>query len=435
MTMARFTPSGLFGALILAALPCEAIAQTSAADICYKGKVSRERVAITVLANAGVSPYPLAWAADHPEPYPTLTPAWRVLTDTNYCKPVSGSVVAREDGTPQCKKDDLAKIDKARVAVLQLFDEDSIYGNPDNVTRIAYFTTPGAVLTCPIETPVENPWIKGPDVARSIPLRLRGSTDGLQFDRIIDAEQFAGLDRASISWADDRTKDTSTFKLTAILGLAVPISEENHAQIIPYIGYKISRSKKAPAPRETADDILRAGFVYSFHLRGDNWTNTFTARSEYTANRVEGSEVISENLGWVPEWKYLNEYGFKIRDANYDVLFSIMPRADFRMNLGRFISQGTRPDVDSHNFWRVGFQYGGTIKSDLTWLPVDLTVLNTRLYTLRGNSDSLGQLKATLTANFGKDKLFGVDLNYTRGRIEDLVKREDSWTIGFGAKF
>ena len=36
---------------------------------------------------------------------------------------------------------------------------------------------------------------------------------------------------------------------------------------------------------------------------------------------------------------------------------------------------------------------------------------------------------------FDEQKFFGVDLAYVRGRREDLVKREDSWTLGFGAKF
>jgi hypothetical protein len=441
-------PSRLLCAAALVVIPAQAIAAGPPQDdFCDTGKpVARERLAYTLLAYAGVSPYPLAWAITNPiikddpkKPIPTadlpfrdLSPAWRVIADDKFC---TDSPAVTGDVLPRCAKDDSAKLEVARQALFRMFRAGSNFSFERGTTGTDYMMKPATSLICPAETPKADPWITGPNLAGDLKLRIRGSSDGLQFNRTDDSEQFAGLDRATISWADDRTKDTSTFKLTLIAGLAIPVpGTADKAQIIPYVGYKIGRTKKLPDPKKTDDETLRVGAVYAFYTRNGDLTNRVAIRGEYAVNKVEGSEIFSENVSWTPKWKYLNGY-YAVRDANDDSLFSIMPRLELRTTFGRFFDRGTRSDDESHNFWRAGFQYGATVKSDLAWLPVDVTVLNTRLWAFKGYPNRLSQLKGTISANLSKDKMFGVDLSYVRGRFEDLSKREDGWSIGFGAKF
>jgi hypothetical protein len=274
--------------------------------------------------------------------------------------------------------------------------------------------------------------IAAPFDQKKLPLRIRGSTDGLQFDRNRDTA-FAGVDKAAISFKDDEVAAKDTTKATIIVGVAIPVIQ-NVLEFVPYVGLSLDSSKKEGAPREVSDDTWRAGLLADFRTHGRGISHLFLLRSELARNRKEKSEVLSANFTYMPLINgWLND-AINITSRNRS-LFSIIPRADLRFNWGDFIAQGSRAAEDSRDFVRLGGQIGVTLTSDLKWLPVELTVAETYLAALNGGLDDLSQLKAVFSLYFDEKKYFGIDLGYVRGRREDLSKRERAWTFGFGAKF
>lgn len=427
------------GALAAASLTNgQAIAAIKPSLFCVNGGVDKERLAIAALSEAGVSYFPIVWASASPGDYGYLPPAVRILAHPSFCdqSPSPSSSLACAEG------DDL-KIQKATSFIDDLFS-DARFGKPAGLDKATYLRSPDLAISCPVMTDTTvavgappTP-LKQPDISGA-PLRIRGSTDGLQFVRT--SSQFPGLEKATISFTDDRKDRKESFATTAIVGLAVPLGSSFEA--VPYVGFSIDKSSKEDDPATAADetsetiskDTARAGLLLSYRLVAPSGVHYFLLRPEFAGNSVERSEVFTANFAYVPVLSWLNSYAIRIRDTDDRTLFQVMPRGELRATYGDFLKAGTRLPENAVDFLRAGGQIGATLSSDISWLPIDLTVTESYLYGLRGEPEDLSQLKVVLSANFDAKKFFGVDVSYVRGRSEDLLDRSDKWTIGLGAKF
>lgn len=410
------------------------------ADICVGDKVDRERLALFALTAAGVSRYPERWIAKHPADYPALTPAQAVLVGDEFCKTgPDGKFIHDDEGFPICAKDDPGKIGDAQNSVINVLTTTESYGTPAGIVDAeSFFATPVADVAClkgsdgkPRE--LEAQAIPSPFKQEDIPIRLRGSTDGLQFDRNRD-KAFAGVDKASITFKDDDENKKETLKGTLIAGYAIPVVR-GVFEVVPYFGLSIDTSKKDGQAREVSDDVARIGTLLDFRNHGSGIAHLFLLRPEFARNRKEKSEVISANFSYLPIVPGTVNDAINITTGKNQSLLSIIPRFDLRFNIGDFIKSGSRTIEESRSFTRLGGQLGVTITSDVKWLPVELTVTETYLASLTGKRPDVSYLKAVFSLYFDENKYFGVDLGYARGRREDLVPREANWTIGFGAKF
>lgn len=416
----------------------QALAAIKPSLFCIDGRVDRGRLAMAALSEAGVSYFPIVYASTAAGDYAHLPPAVRILAHASFCDQVAGP-----QSPPACAEGDDVKIQKARSYVDDLF-RDRRFGKPAGLERTTYLRSNDAAISCPeltsdtvaLGAPPTAP--KQPDIGK-VPLRIRGSTDGLQFAR--GSTQFPGLEKATISFTDDRKDRKESFAATGVVGLAVPIGSSFEA--VPYFGFSIDKSTKFDDPATPTDeasetiskDTVRAGMQMSYRLVGPGGTHYFLLRPEFAGNSVERSEVFTANFAYVPVLSWLNSYAFEIRDESGRILFQVMPRGELRSTYGNFIKAGTRLPEASVDFLRVGGQFGATLSSDLSWLPIDLTVTETYFHGLRGEPEDLGQLKLVLSANFDAKKYFGIDVSFVRGRAEDLLDRSDKWTIGLGAKF
>jgi hypothetical protein len=429
--MKRRTLAAAASVALAATLGSAAQAAIDPKLVCVDGVVDREKLAIVALTDQQVSFYPLYWAQRNGEPFGQLPAAVRVLAIPNFCAEPAGATAA---GFPKCAEGDAAKINAAQTFFVELL-EDPRFANPGHVDAPTYLRATNIRIGCPsaaaiaaAEEAAPTPF-KKPDLTK-LTLRLRGTTDGLQFRR--STSQFAGVDKATINFTNDEKDDKTTFKTNVIAGLAVPIGREG--EIVPYIGYAIDKSKKGKDPTSVSGDTLRAGMLIDYRLVDKAGTFYFLLRPEYMANRKERSEIFTETASFVPVLSWLNDYAWSVRSKDRP-LFSIMPRGEIRAALGHFIKQGDRTADVTHDYLRVGGQFGATLSSDVDWLPLDLTVTETYLHGLRGFPRDLSQFKVVFSASLDAKKYFGVDIGYTRGKVEDLLDREHKWTIGFGAKF
>jgi len=424
---------------VLVAVPVRAqtLGQEEVCDPVTK-QVDRERLAMAALEKAGVSAYPFRWSTTHPPSGGDAnapSPAQRLLVGDDFCT----SDPADEGGIVRCGKDDAEKLGYAADIVIEVLNDQSAYAWPADVnTRQALFAPSSPAVMC--RTSVAGTLAKAAPTAipapfdqKKIPLRIRGTTDGLQFDRNRDLA-FNGVEKAAISFKSDRAAGKDTFKGTVVTAVAAPIIH-GVLELVPYVGYQIDTSTKDGQAKEVSDDTIRVGALLDFRSHGNGVSHLFLLRPEYGSNRKERSEIVTATLTYQPLVNgWLND-AYNVTTSGNRSLLSVIPRLDLRMTAGDFVKLGTRAPEESRDFIRVGGQVGVSLVSDVKWLPLELSVTETYLRALQGSPDDLSQLRAIFSIYFDEKKFFGIDLGYVRGRRDDLSKREENWTLGFGAKF
>lgn len=436
---ARLHALATFTSLVAALSSAGARAQTfGQAEICdpTTRTVDRERLALAALAAAGVSTYPYRWIGNEVQPAGVQqSVAQRLLSFEDFCR--DGEVSA--NGIPRCGPDDADRLGTAQNFIIRILEDTEKYTVPEGITGPAsLFAASNSAVLCrpsasgslagPAPTSLPAPFDQS-----SVPLRLRGNTDTLQFDRNRDSA-FAGAEKASITFKSDREGGKDTLKANFVAGIVLPL-QENTLELVPYFAFQTDTSQKDGQEKEVNEDVIRAGALLDFRTHGAGISHLFLLRPEYAFNDKEDSEVITANFTYQPLINgWLND-AINITTSDNRSLFSVIPRIDLRATAGDFTELGTRLAADSQDFIRVGGQIGFTIASDIKWLPLELSINETYLYALEGEPDDLSYLKGVFSLYFDEKKYLGIDLGYARGRRDDLSKREHNWTIGFGAKF
>ncbi|MCP4024764.1 MAG: hypothetical protein GY736_00400, partial [Sphingomonas sp.] len=266
------------------------------ADVCDPAtrQVDPNRLALYALAKAGVSNYPYRWLANAPRTEgEKRTIEVRLLAADDFCgpKPAVGA-----DGIKQCADDDRDKLGYAMDFVTKGLDaHDFVLPAGLGSRRVLFGDTPPAIA-CRISTdgsfPKPEPTvIAAPLDFDKLPLRIRGSTDGLQFRRKLDAA-FNGVDKASVSFKSDRAAGKDTTKAAIVVAFAVPLKPDV-LEFVPYFGFSTDTAKKDGADKDVTTDIIRAGALIDFRTHGTNWAHLFLVRPEYAADRKARSEVVS----------------------------------------------------------------------------------------------------------------------------------------------
>jgi hypothetical protein len=420
-------------AFAAAAAHAQVIVPTQAQICDERAVVDKRRLATFLLDSVPVSRRLEDWAAANPGQFQGLSPRERMLVDGAICAPVAGKPPAH------CAATDAANLAAARHVLISLLSRQP--GSYRNVTGVkdpgAYFATPGAQLECvrnEAGQPVEVAGAVRDKFDLKLPVRLRGSADGIHFART-DAP-FKAQEKATISFTHDYEKDKRSEKFAVVLGypFALLDTAARTAEIVPYVGLSRDVAKVAETEPTVTADLWRVGAVLDYTLTANEMTHWFVARPEFLLNDKENSQLLGMTLTYVPVINNgLNSYRYLI--PGNDAFISWQAILDFRLVAGHFLEQGTRTDEASRDFLRFGGQVGISLSSDVIAFPADLTLTKIYLPALAGSADDLSYFKAVLALGIDKDRLFGVDISYVDGKREDLLDKERSWTIGFGMKF
>lgn len=403
------------------------------AQICGPDRlVDKELLVQALLDAAQASRKTEDWAVRNPQGFEDLNPRQRMIADEDLC-------VRDGKPLPRCGDKDAEKLAAARQALtFMLRNQTPAYRNPSGLVEARRFFASGpARLQCVSDTlgqPVEMAGAVPRKFELKVPVRVRGNADGLHFSRAEEA-QFKPQDKAAISFASDRIKNKRTEKFSAAVGYPFPITDRDGrtAELVPYVA--ISRDIAEVEDSKTVNaDVWRAGAVFDYIVTARRMTHVLVARPEYAFNDKDNSKLGTLNLTYVPVINtVLNDYIRLVPED--DQFISVQPMLDLRVVAGHFLEQGTRTGDDSRDFFRVGGQVGLSFTSDRFGFPADLTLTELYLPSLSGGRKDLSYFKAVLALGLHKDRLFGVDVSYARGRRDDLLDKERSWTIGFGVKF
>lgn len=359
-------------------------------QICVDGMVDKALLARSLLDAAQASRRLEDWVGEHPSNRPELkglSPRERMIADETLCARVGEGDKAKAPA--YCSESDAKNLPIARQALItMLASEPGSFQNIMGVRDPAqFFASPAAGLRCLTTAtgqPVEIAGAAPRKFDLKVPIRVRGASDGIQYSRA-DTAQFKPLDKATVSFANDKVKNKKTEKWSVFVGYPFPLTDKNGqtAELVPYVGWTRDAAK-TNGTRSVNGDAFHVGAVFDDLLTLHQVTHWFVVRPDYAFNRKENSELGSTTLTYVPVINgVINDYLRLI--PGDDHFISVEPMLDVRFVGRHFFRQGSRSDDDSRDFLRLGGQVGLSFSSDLAAFPADLTLTELYLPALNGS--------------------------------------------------
>lgn len=355
-----------------------------------------------------------------------------------------------------------------------LTDASGSFFNPTHAREDQFFADESIVVQCMEQAPGKPIEIAGSTPAPAelnIPVRLRGNPDSLLFLR--GQPDFKASDKVTVSFTDDGINSKRSIKLVGVIGYAftliggppkppsgdaaVPVPPVDPRpgprpyallELIPYVGINHDLSQVTGKDRVVSSKDWRIGASLvgrrssSFGTGDTGWSLMHVAelRPELLFDDKTHAQIASANFRYMPVSDKifglplgLNAYRRIL--PRHDYFFSYRPILDFRFNNGTFTKQGDRLAQDATDFSRIGTQFGLAISHDNPRIPIDFSVTETYLHALAGYPRDLSQFKSVISFSFDSSSYFGLDFSYVKGRREDLLAREDKWSIGLTARY
>ncbi|WHU03103.1 hypothetical protein [Sphingomonas sp. NIBR02145] len=366
-----------------------------------------------------------------------------------------------------CNFDGSDKLIAAQFQISDILgDKSGSFSNPRHAKIGEFYSDPSIVVECVERSPGRPVEIAGsapPPPEFNLPLKLRGNTDSLMFLR--GQPDFKAAEKVNVSFTDDGIASKKSVKLVGVLGWAFPLIEGApvapaddprphppayaNLELIPYAGINHDLSRVTGQARKVTSKDWRLGAVLigrqsSSFGSGDKagWSlmHVMEMRPELLFDDVNHAQIASVNLRYMPVASEifglpvgLNAYRRIVPSREY--FFSYRPIFDIRFNNGTFTKQGDRPDLQAQDFSRIGTQFGFAISHDNFRFPIDLTVTETYMHALSGYPRDLSQFRSVLSLSFDTNNYFGLDLSYVKGKREDLLAREEKWSVAFTARY
>jgi hypothetical protein len=277
--------------------------------------------------------------------------------------------------------------------------------------------------------------------------RVRGAASDLVYDRAASA--FSNAGKGTVSYGSDTGKKALT--LDFAVGYAVPLADrwtddEHHrfGDIVPYISPNVSWSRKPAQSKSFTSDTIDFGAVIELeqvvsHLtpiagdaeRVEHSEDYFAIIPHVTTNYQDHSQVAGVNILFRPSYTFgLNNLRpFGDSGLWWDLI------GDVRFNNGVFTRKGARTMDASRDFSRIGARVGAGLESDIKNFPATLNITDTFMEALTGRPRTLSEFSTDFALYLSEKKYFGLDINYSRGRFEDLSARDDKWTVGLAVKY
>ena len=290
--------------------------------------------------------------------------------------------------------------------------------------------------------------------------RVRGTPADIIYPR--GSSAYSDADKAKLTIGRDSGKSSTT--LIGTIGYALPIIGEHNIEarkfttldLIPFFAVNLDSSRKKGEPRNVTSDAIAFGFSLEYDVttayqrdeldadgrkvrRFAAFDSYLAATPKYAINYADDSALAGLNLIWRP--------AISLGSITEGVPINIQRKlgtlplgwsliADVRSNSGIYVRTGSRTGNDARDFVRVGGRVGlGIASIAKSPIPFEFSVTESAMWALTGKPGHVGQLASSLTLYFNDDKIFGVELAYKRGRIEDQDERDDAWSLGLVAKY
>ncbi len=275
-----------------------------------------------------------------------------------------------------------------------------------------------------------------------LPVRVRGSTDGLFFDK--NSTQFSSVDKASISSSYGSDKSTRTDKSTIVVGYPLKNDILATYNAIPYVSLNRNISRPTAKAVSVGSDTDSIGLLNAFQWSGTEEsggehvpvTQFVTVRPDLLVNHLDRSHLLTIGAVYTPIKNYsrtgcfLNDYHVGIFGGEA----SIEPIGDFRSDIGHYTHDGDSKKTNYRNYWRVGPRVGFSLASDNPWVPLQLTVTEVYLKGVTGALSRVDYFKSVLSYKL-VGKFISLDASFGNGRREDTGLAEHLWSLGLSGAY
>jgi hypothetical protein len=351
-----------------------------------------------------------------------------------------------------CSDAERTVLGKVAGAYRDVLADTNLQGVPASIYPASTFFASTSPLTCKAPTAAETasaPGRKadgGPQIVDTWSIknfRVRGSATDIVIDHA--GAGYEDADKAKLNFGSD--DGTSSKALVGAVGYAFPVkmparlADLTTLNIIPFFAVDLQETRKKGQAKDVKTNAIAFGTAFQFqelyNTRSGDWGAWYVSASPQAQfNYSDDSQVLGMNILVRPAallWGVIpitRTQQIGTSPIGWRVVL------DGRWNSGIFLKQGSRTFDTSRDFSRVGFRAGLGVSSlgDFPF-PFDATITDTNMWALTGKPGHLGQLKGDLTIYFTDDKIFGLEVSYARGRIEDLDGRDNKWAIGLSAKY
>ena len=298
-------------------------------------------------------------------------------------------------------------------------------------------------------TPPPSAWGLA-DRAKDTPkgsIRIRGKGEDLIFADYDSG--YTDASKATISFEDDDAAGKTKTKFVGAIGYSVLFPPRFSADgarrlswgFIPYFAINLDTSKADGKAKEVSSNTLDFGTTFQI-VRDQYFQRYDVAASQYIGvtphfliNRDDKSRLLALNLLYRPTVLFSPSFALNSLRKIGGTPLKFEPILDARFAYGHFASVGTRTGDDANDFTRLGFRYGIGLSSSIDRFPIELAVTDTPMFAISGAADDISLFQSTLSAYFDKDKHFGVEVGYSRGRATDLDERVAKWSIGLAVRY
>ncbi len=367
-------------------------------------------------------------------------------------------------GKIKCSQAEIDTLTKAQNDTTIALSKMTVTGaGPGPVDAPNFFSTPGMSARCVApanelvtKTPDDPATPQSRDRWAITNFRVRGTPADIIYEH--GSPGFGDADPAKLTIGSDDGKWSKS--VVGTIGYAIPlVSRQNpvslkytDTSLVPFFGVDLEESRKKGLPKDVDSNTISFGMALQFErtypVKRPDKPGGVDSASWYLGvipkavfNYKDKSRIAGLNLLWRPEGTLVLAPGLELPfNANAG-----MGKAPFlwhfifdtRWNNGTFLRQGTRSFDESRDFSRFGMRGGITFLTYGTFkVPIELTVTDTYMFlTLAGKPGQLSEFKTDATIYFTDDKIFGLELSYARGRIEDLDSRDNKWSLALTAKY
>lgn len=395
-----------------------------------KNVVDKDKLVLFLIDAKPVSRSLEDWATANPNPAFPVGPRARMLLDSKICNQAKTA----------CRSTDAANLGEGLQGLSHMLSTygEAFLNDSQARTPFAYLTS-GARLLCQRQNAGPADAVPTPTFIYTFPIRVRGSTDGLNFDRT--EPSFSIVQGASVAVSKDDINHKKVEKWSIVAGVALPPlvdRTDTSLYLVPYVGSTRDFTRVTGKADVTNAKSTFGGLLLDYRLRrptaGSAMTHYMTLAPEYRRSRsdADASKLWTVTATWMPIVNGLANDFVPIKSgervASWRLIF------DIRGVHGHFTDVGNLPAPYNEDFTRVGSQFGFAIKSDNPRWPLDLVVTDTQLPNL-GSGKDLSYFASRLSLALDPKKIFTVDLTYSNGRRADVIVDEDQWKVSLGAKY
>lgn len=249
------------------------------------------------------------------------------------------------------------------------------------------------------------------------------------------AQDIKTIDPATLSIANDSVGDKLTFAIDGIVGVNIPIGENN--SLIPFVQYQrtsVRDRSTTPATTSRSPDKLGIGAVISVEAGRYDQVDVAPV---YIVDYEKGSRTATAKVNWIP--------GF-LRDIPGIPVVRSLPVARGLLYWGvtpRVLVQGSHVfDAGTNTELMTTSNYlraGGDVSLDL-WGAGALSNLTgslsyKRLFRLTSGPRDVDLLKANLQYWLDDGQRVSIGYTYERGLDEDTADRVEDWKLSLGVRF